>query len=111
MLRGGRPELLTASDIFCFPSKNEGLGLAAIEAMASGLPIITSNIQGINDYSIDGITGFKCSPDDVKGYADAIATLENDKALRAQMSENVKQRVEIFDISHALAAMKKIYDV
>lgn len=42
-------ELLYTADIFCFPSKREDLGLVAIETMASGLPLITSNIHGIND--------------------------------------------------------------
>ena len=58
-------ELYQVADIFCFPSKREGLGLAAIEAMSSGLPLITSNINGIKDYSIDGVTGYSCNPTDV----------------------------------------------
>ena len=68
-------ELLNAADAFCFASLREGLGLAGIEAMACGLPLITSNIHGINDYSINGITGFSCSPTSVAGFADAIRNL------------------------------------
>lgn len=109
--RSDIPELLIASDIFCFPSKNEGLGLAAIEAMASGLPIITSNVQGINDYSIDGVTGFKCAPNDIEGFVDAIEKLVNDEVLRGKISDNVRTRVEAFDINYALASMKRIYEV
>lgn len=104
------PELNNAADVFCFPSRREGLGLAALEAMASGIPIITSNVHGINDYSIDGVTGFKCAPDDVNGFADAIEKMACNEGLRAKMSVNVKQMVERYSINHSMAAMKRIYD-
>jgi glycosyltransferase involved in cell wall biosynthesis len=68
-------EICKASDIFAFPSKREGLGLAAIEAMACGLPIITSNIHGIVDYSIDGLTGHCFNPTDVKDVSKGIIQL------------------------------------
>ena len=55
-------EILTCGDLFIFPSLWEGLGLAGIEAMYSGLPIIASNRQGIKDYVIDGKTGFLFEP-------------------------------------------------
>lgn len=66
-------QLYRAADLFCFPSYREGLGLAAIEAMASALPIVTSNVHGINDYSINGVTGYKCSPNDSDELAKAIS--------------------------------------
>lgn len=66
-------QLYRAADLFCFPSYREGLGLAAIEAMASALPIVTSNVHGINDYSINGVTGYKCSPNDSDEIAKAIS--------------------------------------
>lgn len=68
-------ELHEAADVFCFPSLREGLGLAAIEAMASGLPLITSNIHGIKDYSINGKTGYSCKRMDVHGFAEAICRI------------------------------------
>lgn len=69
-------ELYQIADIFCFPSYREGLGVAALEAMASGLPLLTSDIHGIRDYSQNGITGYTVAPDDVKGFADAIRKLQ-----------------------------------
>lgn len=65
-------DLLSASDVFCFLSKREGLGLAAVDAMASGLPLITSNIHGIKDYSINGKSGFTIAPLNVEGVTEAI---------------------------------------
>ncbi|PAB01865.1 glycosyltransferase [Enterococcus canintestini] len=55
--------LMSISEIFLFPSRREGLGLAALEAMAAGLPIISSNVGGIKDYMEDGRTG--CILDDL----------------------------------------------
>src|SRR5699024_6464187 len=60
-------EICKSSDVFVFPSRREGLGLAALEAMAAGLPIITSNIHGIVDYSVHGVTGYNYQPSDTKG--------------------------------------------
>ncbi|MDY2836937.1 MAG: glycosyltransferase family 4 protein, partial [Bilifractor sp.] len=64
-------ELNWSSDICVFPSRIEGLGMAAIEAMACALPIVTSNIHGVNDYSKDGVTGLKAASDDVEGFRKA----------------------------------------
>ncbi len=69
-------ELLRAN-VFVFPSKREGLGIAAIEAMNKGLALITSNVQGINDYSHDGMGSLKCNPKDYHCFSNAILTLNN----------------------------------
>lgn len=104
-------QLYRVADVFCFPSYREGLGLAAIEAMASGLPIITSNVHGINDYSVDGITGYKCAPNDCDGFADAVHTLlfQKGSADRNAMAENNRQKVNAFSITNVIGEMRKIY--
>lgn len=107
--RNDIPELLKMADIFVFPSKREGLGLAALEAMASGLPLITSNVHGIIDYSIDGITGFTCKPMDVRGFANAIQRLLDDKELRNKMGAHNKKSVYQFDLKKVLTLMEEIY--
>ena len=56
------PEILAVADIFAHPSQREGLGIAAIEAMAAGLPLITSNIQGIKDYVVNEKNGYSYAP-------------------------------------------------
>lgn len=69
-------------DLFAFPSCREGLGLAGLEAMYCGLPLVSSNTSGPRDYMIDGKTGFMYDPDDAAGFADGIRTLKGNAALR-----------------------------
>lgn len=101
-------ELFRCADIFAFPSKREGLGLAALEAMSFGLPLLTSNIHGINDYSEDGKTGFTCAPSDVNGYIRGIEKLM-DGALRVSIGEYNKMKVQQFDIHIVEEKMREIY--
>lgn len=102
------PELCNAADISAFPSKIEGLGLAGIEAMAAGVPLVSSNVHGILDYVIDGKTGFACPPNDVNGFASAIDKLTN-PLLREQMRERCIKATEPFNLQHALTKMWNIY--
>ena len=104
------PELLHAADISAFPSRIEGLGLAGIEAMAAGVPLVSSNVHGILDYVIDGKTGYAVPPDDVNGFAKAINRLANSKGLRESMKLACLKAVEPFEIHNALSAMWRIYN-
>ncbi|MBQ7352546.1 MAG: glycosyltransferase family 4 protein [Clostridia bacterium] len=103
------PELCNSADISAFPSKIEGLGLAGIEAMAAGVPLVSSNVHGILDYVIDGKTGYALSPKDVKGFAFAIEKLASNKELRESMKEACLKAVEPFELSNALKVMQDIY--
>lgn len=102
-------EIYKISDVFAFPSKREGLGLAAIEAMASGLPIITSNIRGVEDYSKNGVTGFNCSPMDEICFSKAIKTLYEDVTLRSKISNHNIKAVRQFEVSEVEAILEEIY--
>lgn len=102
-------EVMKASDCFVFPSKREGLGMAALEAMAAGLPLITSNVHGINDYSIEGVTGYKCAPNDVTGFARAIRTMQLDFQLSRKMGLHNSELVKSFDINQSQSEMRRIY--
>ena len=103
------PELLHAADISAFPSRIEGLGLAGIEALAAGTPLVASNVQGIKDYVIDGKTGFTCKPNDVDGFAKHIAYLAQNPALRSEMESACLAAIKPFEKEHALRAMQDIY--
>ena len=104
------PALCHAADLFAFPSRREGLGLAAIEAMASGLPLVTSNVHGILDYAGNGKGAITCPPSSVDAFADAIGKLYADPELRVRMGEHNRKECLKYDISAANEAMRQIYD-
>lgn len=104
------PELCNTADISAFPSRIEGLGLAGIEAMAAGVPLVSSNVHGILDYVKDGVTGYTFSPSDVDGFAKAIELLSSSPEIRDSMRDACKHAVEPFAMSNALRAMWDIYD-
>lgn len=103
-------ELYHIADISAFPSLIEGLGLAGIEAMAAGIPLVSSNVHGITDYVIDGKTGYALNPCDVKGFAAAIDKLAGNKQLRESMREACLKAVEPFELNNALRVMWNIYE-
>ena len=107
--RNDVPKLCNAADIGAFPSKTEGLGLAGIELMAAGIPLVSSNVHGIVDYVKDGVTGFACSPDDADAFAGAINKLLEHPELREKMREACIEAVKPYDIGNAVCAMQKIY--
>lgn len=87
------PELLAASDYFVLPSLWEGLPMALIEAMASGLPVIATNVSGSRQVVVDGESGLLVEPGDVPALANAmIRTLAAPEAARA-MGRTARQRV------------------
>lgn len=75
-------ELLAISDLFILPSENESFGLAALEAMACEVPVISSNAGGLPEVNIDGVTGYMCDVGDVEGMsARCIELLQDEESL------------------------------
>lgn len=103
-------EILNISDVFVFPSKREGLGLAGIEAMAANVPIVASNRHGIVEYAIDGKTALTCDPNKEEEFAQAITKVIDDDELSKSLVENAYSYIEKFDISNSLKAMDKIFE-
>lgn len=103
-------EICKASDVFAFPSKREGLGMAALEAMACGLPIVTSNVHGITDYSVNNVTGYSCDPLDIEGFSEAFNILLKNKSIRNQMGQINSESVKEYDLSNTLLILKKLYN-
>ena len=102
-------ELYKAADICVFPSIREGLGKAALEGMAAGLPLIASNNRGTRDYAIDGENALLCECLSVEQFAVAIEKLIYDRMLCDKMKELNIQKVKPFDISNVILEMEKIY--
>ena len=76
------PEMLQGADCFVFPSKREGLGIAALEAMAAGLPLITSDCRGTREYMEDGRTGYVCCSGKAYEYAALIRRMKESSGRR-----------------------------
>jgi glycosyltransferase involved in cell wall biosynthesis len=77
--------LLAAADVALMPSLQEGLGVAALEAMAAGLPVVASHVGGLPEAVVDGATGILVPPGDARALAAAIARLAADGALRGRL--------------------------
>jgi N-acetyl-alpha-D-glucosaminyl L-malate synthase BshA len=87
-------EVLRASDIFLMPSESESFGLAALEAMACGVPVVGSNVGGVPEVVQDGETGFLCPVGDVDAMADRAFSLLEDRDLFARLSKGARARAE-----------------
>jgi glycosyltransferase involved in cell wall biosynthesis len=91
--RGDIPELLAASDSFVLPSLWEGLPVALVEAMASGLPVIATTVSGTNEVVVDGESGFLVPPGDPSRLADAMCRLLCDPGTAAAIAAAGQARV------------------
>ena len=102
-------EILAISDIFVFPSFQEGLPLAVIEAMAAGLPVVCSNIRGNKDLICDNENGFLVDCKDVDKFAQRLQLLCNDKSLRDKFGYQNAKIVFQYDLSNIISQMRQIY--
>lgn len=101
--------VLCSSDLFLLPSEKESFGLAALEAMAASVPVISSNAGGIPEVNIDGETGFVLPIGDVEGMAEkAIMLLKNPNMLQ-QFKRNAKQQALKFDEKNIIPMYEELY--
>lgn len=104
-------EICKSCDIFAFPSKREGLPVSVMEAMATGLPIICSDIRGNVDLVTDGENGFLCNVTDADEFSEKIRKLVDDKSLLFEMEKKNREIIQKFSIEKVQEKMKKIYDL
>ena len=103
-------ELLAVSDLFIMPSESESFGLAALEAMACEVPVISSNAGGLPEVNIDGQTGFLSNIGDVEHMAtNALKILQNPDTLQNFRKAALAQ-AEKFDIQHILPKYERYYE-
>lgn len=84
-------ELLSIADVMLMPSASETFGLAALEAMACGVPVVSSDIGGIPELNIPGKTGYLCSLGDIDCLTTATRKLITDENLHSEMAENARK--------------------
>lgn len=104
------PEALARMDLFVMPSLGESFGVAAVEAGATGLPVVASRVGGVGEVVADGETGLLVPPGDPKALANAILRLARDPALRQRMGKAARGRVErFFEWGSNVEAMERLY--
>lgn len=95
-------EILSVSDLFLMPSESESFGLAALEALACKVPIITTNAGGLPELNVDDFCGYMCDVGDIDDMANkAITILSNEETLR-YFKENALIRARDFDLKKIL---------
>ena len=104
-------DLLAALDLFVMPSRHEGLGVAILEAMAMGLPVVASAVGGIPESVAAGRTGFLVSPEDPGSLAQAIAELADDPDRASRMGAEGRARVrEHFSMEKMAEQYERLYE-
>ena len=102
-------ELLAVADLFIMPSAAESFGLAALEAMACEVPVISTNIGGIPEVNIHGQTGFLSDVGDVEDMAKNALILLKDEEKLNQFKQNALVQAKKFDITKILPAYEAYY--
>lgn len=103
-------EICLASDIFVFPSFQEGLPVSVMEAMSAGLPIICSSIRGNNDLIENGVGGYTINPEDVDGFASSIEQIISNRDLRIKMGRRNIEMVRNYDKKVVKEKMLELYN-
>ena len=99
------------SDICVIPSKwEEPFGIVAIEAMASGKPVVASRVGGLKDIVVDGETGFLVENGDVNGFAEKVALLINNKSLRAEMGMKGIERAREYEWDRVIDMYREVFN-
>ena len=109
-LRQDIPRLLSVMNVFVLPSLSEGLSIAALEAMASGRPIVATRVGGNPELVIEGETGLLVPSEDSHALGIEIVRILNDRALAGKLGENALRRAqERFDIKIMAHNYQELY--
>ena len=113
MLTGSRDDvlqILPAFDVFALSSRHEGLPIALLEAMASGLPVVATQVGGIPEVVDDGVDGVLVPPGDPGALGAAIRKLLDDPGLRGDLAARGSETAGRFDLAHAVRRTEAIYE-
>lgn len=104
-------KIIGCADAFVFPSKREGLGMAALEALAMGIPAIVSDNRGTREYIVDGKNGYVCQNNIAQEYVDNIKrVIAMTPEKRKTLNKNCRESAKSFDQSNTIEIMKEVYE-
>lgn len=103
-------QVLGVADIFLLPSETESFGLAALEAMASKVPVISTNTGGIPEVNVHGVSGFMSNVGDVEDMAKNAVSILKDENELSKFKANAYLQAQKFDIKNILPLYEQLYD-
>ena len=102
-------QILSYSDLFLLPSETESFGLAALEAMAWSVPVISSNSGGLPEVNFDGVSGYLSAVGDIDSMAENAVTILKDDTVLATFRTNALNIAKQFDIKNILPLYENLY--
>lgn len=102
-------EILQTADCFAFPSIREGLGIAAVEALCCGVPLIAADNRGTREYAFDNYNSIVCRADNVTDFREAISRMYSDSIYRDMLSSHCRETSENFSRETVGKIMGSIY--
>ena len=103
-------ELLAGFDIFALSSRYEGLPIALLEAMATGVACVATSVGGVPEVIVDGREGRLVPAGDTAGFASALEEVLTDESMRRALGRAARERGETFDLRRAVRRTEAIYD-
>ena len=102
--------ILCYSDLFILPSETESFGLSALEAMASGVPVISTNSGGLPEVNVQGISGYLSNVGDIKDMSKNAIHILSDKERLQEFKANARKEAQKFDLHQIVPQYEAIYE-